>query len=256
MGGVPLSNVSGLVNVSLGFSDSTAQPTKSVLKTLSLLEESEGLTGKIAIVSGTVGTAEVTVTPAYRNTSGEVVSFAERGGLGGYGGIDRVAISTASTTGIYMTAGAQKVVVKGGVSITDTPSTSAADSITLQSLAGTADYIAMIYADDFFVFTAPTAPTITNAGQDLGVQGGSLMLYFTAPSSDGGSPVTQYRVYVDGVLLPTQDFSVVDSIDYSATGPYELAVVENGGSLAGTEVQVSAVNAIGESPLSTEIIPT
>jgi hypothetical protein len=58
------------------------------------------------------------------------------------------------------------------------------------------------------------------------------------------------------VLLPTQDFSVVDSIDYSATGPYELEVVEDGGSLAGTEVQVSAVNAIGESPLSTEIIPT
>lgn len=112
-------------------------------------------------------------------------------------------------------------------------------------------YIGSILATTF----VPGAPTITNAGQDLSVQGGILSVNFTAPADDGGSPITSYQVYVDGQQLPTQDFDVVDENDYTSAGPYSISIVEDGGSLAGTGVEIAAVNAVGEGPKSNEIVP-
>ena len=73
-----MSNVSGTINIALSLSDTTALPTKTVLKSLSLAEDVEVSGGQVAIVSGTVGTAVVNINlepTIYRNASGEFVSF-------------------------------------------------------------------------------------------------------------------------------------------------------------------------------------
>ena len=59
------------------------------------------------------------------------------------------------------------------------------------------------------------------------------------PLSDGGSPVLEYRVYIDGTLAETiaaPDTVSVDSVS------------------AGSVVQVSAVNAVGEGPKSDPVV--
>jgi hypothetical protein len=74
--------------------------------------------------------------------------------------------------------------------------------------------------------TVPGAPTILVAGYDEETTVG-----FTPPS-DGGSPITAYKFYFDGVEL-TPDSTTETSASFAAN-------------LAGQEVEVSAVNAIGE----------
>lgn len=73
-----MSDVSGTISINLALTDSTALPTKTVLKSLALSEDVEVSGGQVAIVSGTVGTASVTIAlepTIYRNASGSFVSF-------------------------------------------------------------------------------------------------------------------------------------------------------------------------------------
>lgn len=79
---------------------------------------------------------------------------------------------------------------------------------------------------------APAAPTGIS-GSHLGV------VSWTAPTTTGGSPVTEYRVYVNGV------------IDETVTAPETQTV---GTYSAGTSVQVSAVNAVGEGAKSAAVL--
>jgi len=137
-------SVLGTIRVAVSFDDTTARSTKVVTKQIRLLEESEGLTGKIAIVSGTVGTAPITVTPKYRNASGTLVTFGDRGN--DRGGYDRIAIKTNSTNEVRLTASNNDTVSRaGGVGITETPG---ADSLfSVETSGGTADYLVLVYAD-------------------------------------------------------------------------------------------------------------
>ena len=69
----------------------------------------------------------------------------------------------------------------------------------------------------------------------------TLPIYWERPLSDGGSPITLYRVYVDGVLAET--VAAPDTVTVDAVG-------------AGSIVQVSAVNAVGEGPKSAPVVAT
>ena len=80
----------------------------------------------------------------------------------------------------------------------------------------------------------PSAPTITVAVEANPVE-------WLPPASNGGSPITEYRVYVDGDLFETvaaPETSTVNSV------------------AGGAAVQVSAVNAVGEGPKSATVIAT
>ena len=77
----------------------------------------------------------------------------------------------------------------------------------------------------------PGAPTITSATDGTAV-------IWTAPASDGGSTITAYKVYVNGVW-DGYDSSSNESIDAVSTGQV---------------VEVSAVNAVGEGPKSAAVV--
>jgi hypothetical protein len=77
-------SVSGQFSLSLQFSDSTTATNLSSLKSIALAEETDYSTGKVAIVSGTIGTSSVSVWggsavslngQTYRNAAGNEVSL-------------------------------------------------------------------------------------------------------------------------------------------------------------------------------------
>jgi hypothetical protein len=85
----------------------------------------------------------------------------------------------------------------------------------------------------------PGAATLTSAVNS----GGSFTtLAFTAPADNGGSPITAYRAYFDGVLQST----------YPQTGIFPASWTV-AGNWVGAAVQIAAVNAIGEGPLSNAV---
>jgi hypothetical protein len=92
-------------------------------------------------------------------------------------------------------------------------------------------------AYDFYVIgvaiTVPAKPVISQAEDDAG----DLEVTLAAAPDDGGSAITHYRLYVEGVF--DQEVAAGSPIAFPA---YDGSV--------GDEIQVSAKNAIGEGPLS------
>ena len=85
------------------------------------------------------------------------------------------------------------------------------------------------------VQTVPGAPTIISAASQ-GPGGGEVQL--TAPAN-GGSPITGYNVYVVGTTDPVNE-GVVPVDGFIVSLDFDF----------GAEVQIAAVNAIGEGPKS------
>ena len=81
--------------------------------------------------------------------------------------------------------------------------------------------------------TVPGAPTIT------GADGYTGMLTWSAPASNGGSSITNYRIYEDGFFIDQVNGDVLTWP--SIVGP-------------GAGYEVSAVNAVGEGPKSAAVI--
>jgi hypothetical protein len=88
------------------------------------------------------------------------------------------------------------------------------------------------------VTTVPGAPTISQAFYDPGDNGTNLA--WQAPTSNGGAVITGYIVYFDGE--PDTDYSEVGSTYYVFATDY-----------TGANVEVSAVNSVGEGPLSAPV---
>ena len=93
-----MSTVNGTFSVNVEFRDTTTSSGVQSLKTLALRETTEYTTGKVAILTGTAGTAAVTFTTygqtSYRNSSGSLVSFAE---------VSRIAFSWSGTSDRVLT---------------------------------------------------------------------------------------------------------------------------------------------------------
>jgi hypothetical protein len=85
--------------------------------------------------------------------------------------------------------------------------------------------------------TVPGAPTIT-AFFDNGF---NWNIQFLPPESDGDSPLTGYNIYLDDVL------STPDSTQYNFNGE---SLAQFSSFLGDATLTVSAVNAVGEGPVS------
>lgn len=71
----------GRISVDVGFTDTSDAGGAQSLKRISLIESTGVSTGKVAIITGTAGTAQTTVANTssltYRNAAGSIVTFSE-----------------------------------------------------------------------------------------------------------------------------------------------------------------------------------
>ena len=131
-------SVRGRFAVDVQFTDSTTGVGVQSVKSLTLQHATEYDFGKVAIVSGTCGTASATVALApttYRNAVGEVVSFAS---------VSRVAFSAAAP-GLVKLAGAGDWHLysrAGQVAASEAFETS---SFSVSTTAGTSSYTLVLY---------------------------------------------------------------------------------------------------------------
>jgi hypothetical protein len=140
-----VSEVSGTIDISLAFTDTTSRETKTVLKTISLGENKAvaGTAAKIAIISGTVAGTAVLIDLAptvYRNASGNFVSFSD---------VTRVALLSENANPVELTdndIGAFKLVsYEGVVSSSRWGGGDVSAGLNVRAInSGTADYTIVI----------------------------------------------------------------------------------------------------------------
>lgn len=136
-------SVKGRFAVDVQFTDSTTSAGVQSLKTVTLQGATEYDFGKIAIVSGTVGTGLVSVSTApttYKNAAGDFVSFAN---------VSRIAFVASGTQLVQVTSGDSGDRLAASMSSMPSVSNCSEDS-TLQvgflaATAGTASYTLVLY---------------------------------------------------------------------------------------------------------------
>jgi hypothetical protein len=74
----------------------------------------------------------------------------------------------------------------------------------------------------------------------------TVAISFVPPTSNGGYAITEFRVYLDNAATPTQTLAPIGPHTFELTGLPTLG--------ASHKVQVSSVNAIGESSLSNALV--
>jgi hypothetical protein len=131
--------INGRMNVDVLFHDTDGTTS---LKVVSLEDSTEYTTGKVAIVTGTCGTAGATVFPSntqYKDSVGNVVAFAQ---------VSRVAF-TSSRPCELLDNGEQKTIAwsAGNVSLNDYSVAAGEDyfAITPVFTSGTASYTLVLY---------------------------------------------------------------------------------------------------------------
>lgn len=136
-------SIEGRIDINVLFHDKDGQR----LKIVSLNNSKEYTTGKVAVVSGTVGTAAVTFearddggpVSTYRDASGALVSFAE---------ITSVAVkaTTANRPLIFGdSGGGVSIIIRGSEVLAYPCSVSAGDNVSVRSSSGTATYTIVLY---------------------------------------------------------------------------------------------------------------
>jgi len=141
-----MSHIRGRIAVDVQFTDSTTTSGVQSLKTLTLQDATEYTTGKVAIVTGTVGTGVVTIQTSpsqYLDTSGENVDFDTDDGF-----IRRIAFQAVGTRCKLDFQGGDLAYSSGAVSVIDTLGVvSGGDALTItrDTTAGTASYTLVLY---------------------------------------------------------------------------------------------------------------
>lgn len=140
-----MSDIKGRFGIDVLFADSTVAGGAKSLKTIALQHAAEYDTGKIAVVSGTCGTAVVTVAVApttYRDSAGNLVSFAS---------VSRVAFSASGAAMVACDGsggcGENDWTIysrAGQVAVSEAVETSSF-SVNVMGTAGTASYTLVMY---------------------------------------------------------------------------------------------------------------
>lgn len=132
-------SLEGRIAIDVAFSDSAAGAGVQSLKRLALTSTDAYSSGKVALLSGTCGTAAVAIAvapSAYKDSSGSAVSFAS---------VSRFAFAASSAAVCSEAAGAG-VAISGGsrVAICDSRSGGTA-GFNVSAYSGTASYTLVIY---------------------------------------------------------------------------------------------------------------
>jgi hypothetical protein len=141
-----MSSVRGTISVDVAFTDSTTVGGAQSLKTITLRDATEYTTGRVAIVTGTVGSSVVNIQTSpstYRDASGSIVDFDTDDGF-----IRRIAFQAIGTRCKLDFQGGDLAYSSGAVSVIDTLGVvPGGDTLTVSrgTTAGTASYTLVIY---------------------------------------------------------------------------------------------------------------
>lgn len=142
-----MSHVRGRIAVDVQFTDSTTSAGVQSLKTLTLQDATEytSANGKVAIITGTCGTANVTVATSpstFRDASGAIVDFDTDDGI-----IQRFAFSATGSLALCENqAGARTFSTGGRVSVNDAGDMQAGEVFAIRTYtSGTAAWTLVIY---------------------------------------------------------------------------------------------------------------
>ena len=132
-------SIEGRIAIDVNFTDTSTAGGASTVKKISLVDTTPYASGKVAIVTGTVGTAVVTVnasSPTYRNADGDLVTLT----------VSRVAFVGSSVGDVKCATDASLYLVsRGGRAAVSDVGSEEISSISLQTTAGTAAYTAVFY---------------------------------------------------------------------------------------------------------------
>ena len=142
-----MSEIAGLASINLAYTEQAATDGKTVQHSLLVAEDTPQSSGRVAIISGTVGTAQLQVALApttYLNADGDYVTFS--------GTAPRLALQSSSSSLVKVEDQDIGVVrlcsSNGHVSVTDWNPSSYIDSgLFVSSESGTADYTILLWAD-------------------------------------------------------------------------------------------------------------
>lgn len=129
-------SIEGRIAVDVSFADKSEASGVQSLKKISLTDTQAYTSGKVAIVSGTVGVSEVFINVSdlsYRNAAGVLVSFTS---------ITRAAMKSSSDL-LLSHSGSTILFSRSNVSVSDVASLSG--TLTLQSPGPTATYTLVLY---------------------------------------------------------------------------------------------------------------
>lgn len=129
----------GTIAIDVQFVERAAGVGVSAIKTIALQDIGEHLTGKVAIVSGTCGTAvtQIGVSPStYKNVDGDAVSFAT---------IERVAFSADRRIALKNQASMSLISGSTLASISDAQGDTGPLELHPEYTSGTASYVIVIY---------------------------------------------------------------------------------------------------------------
>lgn len=131
--------IEGRIAVDISFADSAAATGSQSLKKLSVTSTDSYSSGKVALVSGTCGTAAVAVAVApssYKDSSGAAVSFAS---------VTRFAFSASAASSCTETSGSGVAISAGNrVAVTDARG-GGTSGFSVAAYSGTASYSLVIY---------------------------------------------------------------------------------------------------------------
>lgn len=138
-----MSNVRGRISVDVQFADSTTSSGVQSLKTIAVQDATEHTTGKVAIVTGTVGTAAVSLW----NVDGSALANQYRTSAGQLVGVitpARIALRGSGSVGVVVEdadLGNNTLFSNGGVSVCDV----GGGAGNIRSISGTATFTVVLY---------------------------------------------------------------------------------------------------------------
>ena len=130
------------------------------------------------------------------------------------------------------------------ITVPATVSTSASGALTTTSKITSVDSFPAIVSRTDTIATVPNAPTSVSTNAN----GGTADVTWTAPSSDGGAPITQYKV----IATPTSGAAITSTVSGSTTSTMLFGLAAN----TTYTITVEAINDVGSGATGSSLLTT